>query len=49
VAKLRPPADLCVVIRTILVSRGRVFVHTGGGIVASSDPTGCMQWDPSTA
>ena len=35
---LRGGADLCVVIRTLLVQGGRAFLHTGGGIVADSDP-----------
>lgn len=35
---LRGGADLCVVIRTILLREGRAYVHTGGGIVADSDP-----------
>ena len=35
---LRGGADLCVLIRTLLVQGGRAFVHTGGGIVADSDP-----------
>ncbi|HME69668.1 MAG TPA: aminodeoxychorismate synthase component I [Myxococcota bacterium] len=35
---LRGGADLCVVIRTLLVQGGRAFIHTGGGIVADSDP-----------
>jgi len=35
---LRGGADLCVVIRTLLVQGKRAFVHTGGGIVADSDP-----------
>jgi para-aminobenzoate synthetase component 1 len=30
--------DLSVVIRTILAHRGRAYVHSGGGIVADSDP-----------
>ena len=30
--------DLSVVIRTILAQRGRAYVHSGGGIVADSDP-----------
>ena len=30
--------DLSVVIRTLLVSEGRVHVHVGGGIVADSQP-----------
>jgi len=35
---LRGGVDLCVVIRTLLVQGKRAFVHTGGGIVADSDP-----------
>jgi len=35
---VRGGADLSVVIRTILVSRGRARLHTGGGVVADSDP-----------
>ncbi len=35
---VRGGADLCVVIRTILLRDGRATVHTGGGIVADSDP-----------
>ena len=35
---LRGGADLCVVIRTLLVQGERAFIHTGGGIVADSDP-----------
>jgi len=34
---LRGGADLCVVIRTILLSEGRAYLHTGGGIVADSN------------
>ncbi len=30
--------DLCVVIRTILLRNGRAYLHTGGGIVADSNP-----------
>jgi para-aminobenzoate synthetase component 1 len=30
--------DLSVAIRTILAQRGRAYVHSGGGIVADSDP-----------
>jgi len=30
--------DLSVVIRTIIARRGRAYIHTGGGIVADSDP-----------
>ncbi|HXV36661.1 MAG TPA: aminodeoxychorismate synthase component I, partial [Myxococcota bacterium] len=34
---LRGGADLCVVIRTILVVDGRAYLHSGGGIVADSN------------
>jgi anthranilate/para-aminobenzoate synthase component I len=34
----RGGADLCVVIRTILLRNGRAYVHSGGGIVADSNP-----------
>jgi para-aminobenzoate synthetase component 1 len=34
---LRGGADLCVVIRTILVVEGRAYLHSGGGIVADSN------------
>ncbi len=34
----RGGADLSVVIRTILLRRGRAYVHVGGGIVADSTP-----------
>jgi para-aminobenzoate synthetase component 1 len=37
---LRGGADLCVVIRTILLRQGRAYLHSGGGIVADSDPAG---------
>jgi anthranilate/para-aminobenzoate synthase component I len=30
--------DLCVVIRTLLVRRGRAWIHAGGGVVADSHP-----------
>jgi para-aminobenzoate synthetase component 1 len=36
----RGGADLSVVIRTLVLSRGRAHVHTGGGVVADSDPRG---------
>lgn len=39
---VRGGADLCVVIRTILVQGGNALVHTGGGIVADSDPA--QEW-----
>lgn len=35
---LRGGIDLSVVIRTLVVSRGRAALHVGGGIVADSDP-----------
>jgi aminodeoxychorismate synthase component I len=35
---VRGGADLCVVIRTILLRNGRAYLHTGGGIVADSNP-----------
>jgi aminodeoxychorismate synthase component I len=35
---VRGGADLCVVIRTILLCNGRAYLHTGGGIVADSSP-----------
>jgi anthranilate/para-aminobenzoate synthase component I len=41
----RGGADLAVVIRTILLSGGRAYVHTGGGIVADSDPV--AEWHES--
>ena len=34
---LRGGADLCVVIRTILLIDGRAYLHAGGGIVADSN------------
>ncbi len=34
----RGGADLSVVIRTLFARGGRVYLHTGGGIVADSDP-----------
>jgi anthranilate/para-aminobenzoate synthase component I len=30
--------DLCVVIRTAVVTGGNAYLHVGGGIVADSDP-----------
>jgi para-aminobenzoate synthetase component 1 len=39
--------DLCVVIRTILLREGRAYLHSGGGIVADSDPGG--EWQESRA
>jgi anthranilate/para-aminobenzoate synthase component I len=35
---VRGGAELCVVIRTVLLRRGRAYVHAGGGIVADSQP-----------
>jgi anthranilate synthase component 1 len=35
---LRGGADLSVTIRSAILARGRAFVHTGGGIVADSEP-----------
>ncbi len=37
--------DLCVVIRTLLLCGGRAFLHSGGGIVADSDPA--AEWRES--
>ena len=34
----RGGADLAVVIRTLVLTGGRAFLHTGGGIVADSEP-----------
>jgi para-aminobenzoate synthetase component 1 len=34
----RGGADLAVVIRSIVLAGGRAWLHTGGGIVADSDP-----------
>ena len=42
---LRGGADLSVVIRTALVAGGRAFVHSGGGIVADSEPA--AEWRES--
>jgi para-aminobenzoate synthetase component 1 len=42
---LRGGADLCVVIRTILLSEGRAYLHTGGGIVA--DSSSADEWQES--
>jgi aminodeoxychorismate synthase component I len=39
----RGGADLCVAIRTLVLAGGRAWVHTGGGIVADSDPGGEWQ------
>jgi para-aminobenzoate synthetase component 1 len=44
---LRGGADLCVVIRTLFVHGGRAFLHTGGGIVADSDPA--AEWHEAEA
>jgi aminodeoxychorismate synthase component I len=41
----RGGADLAVVIRTAVVARGRAFVHSGGGIVADSEPA--AEWRES--
>jgi anthranilate synthase component 1 len=40
---LRGGADLAVTIRTALLRAGRAYVHTGGGIVADSEPA--AEWD----
>ena len=42
---VRGGADLAVVIRTILLCGGCAYVHTGGGIVADSDPV--AEWRES--
>ncbi len=42
---VRGGADLCVVIRTILLSDGRAYLHTGGGIVA--DSSSADEWQES--
>jgi len=42
---LRGGAELCVVIRTLLLKDGRAFVHSGGGIVADSCPA--AEWRES--
>jgi aminodeoxychorismate synthase component I len=42
---LRGGADLSVVIRTLLLQRGRAYLHTGGGIVADSSPQ--SEWQES--
>jgi para-aminobenzoate synthetase component 1 len=44
---LRGGAELCVVIRTLLLQDGRAFIHTGGGIVADSDPA--AEWHEAEA
>jgi len=41
----RGGADLSVVIRTLLVARGRATLHVGGGVVADSDPA--SEWRES--
>jgi aminodeoxychorismate synthase component I len=41
----RGGADLCVAIRTWLVRGGRAWLHTGGGIVADSEPA--AEWQES--
>jgi anthranilate/para-aminobenzoate synthase component I len=35
---LRGGADLAVTIRSVILARGRAYLHTGGGIVADSAP-----------
>jgi para-aminobenzoate synthetase component I len=42
---VRGGADLAVVIRTAVVAGGRAFVHSGGGIVADSEPA--AEWRES--
>jgi len=42
---IRGGADLSVVIRTILLSHGRAYLHAGGGIVADSDSA--AEWQES--
>ncbi len=42
---LRGGADLCVVIRTILLREGRAYLHIGGGIVADSNSA--AEWQES--
>jgi para-aminobenzoate synthetase component 1 len=44
---VRGGAGLSVVIRTALVCGERAYVHTGGGIVADSDPR--AEWDEAEA
>jgi len=39
---VRGGADLSVVIRTLIVQDGRAYLHSGGGIVADSDPA--LEW-----
>jgi para-aminobenzoate synthetase component 1 len=43
----RGGADLAVVIRTLVLARGRAFLHTGGGIVADSEPE--AEWRETVA
>jgi para-aminobenzoate synthetase component 1 len=43
----RGGADLAVVIRTLMLARGRAFLHTGGGIVADSEPE--SEWRETVA
>jgi anthranilate/para-aminobenzoate synthase component I len=40
---LRGGADLSVTIRSVILRGGRAFVHTGGGIVADSEPA--AEWE----
>jgi len=42
---VRGGADLCVVIRTVLLIEGRAYLHTGGGIVADSNSA--AEWQES--
>jgi anthranilate/para-aminobenzoate synthase component I len=35
---VRGGADLSVVIRTLLLKDGQAYIHSGGGIVADSEP-----------
>jgi anthranilate/para-aminobenzoate synthase component I len=42
---IRGGADLSVVIRTILLSEGRAYLHAGGGIVADSNSA--AEWQES--
>ncbi len=44
---VRGGADLSVVIRSILLRNGRAYVHTGGAIVADSDPA--SEWRETLA
>jgi aminodeoxychorismate synthase component I len=43
----RGGCDLAVVIRTAFLANGRIVVHTGGGIVADSEPG--SEWDEAEA